>query len=391
MSKHHPVSKHVFQVDDLAAIRMVFQRLCRAGGEVHLQIDGKDWAFPIFEEVEGRVMLGITEAERNKWKMGIGDHYRLTVFDRGRKLQGTCEVAEFVKVEETPCVAMEQPRVLKGRDNRGLVDFIPEKPYRAVFTSPAMDFCEARIKTMGSEGIQLPLYGENSVKEGQLKLDTPTTLELALELGTKFVFPANTEIMEEGVAGIRFTVKHDSQELRDYRHWLSDARNAQDRKDREVFRSGGIRAERRKGAVINVQPTLQVLVEKDPLVLIISEPPFSQRMAEAVGRKFGVAGLDYARGELVSLLKPLGVEGADWGPVKLVLVHQRLKSMSGMEVAAKLLTEPGCPPVLVVGPEEAAETKRERALAMGAVGFLVVDPFKILAVIQALDQALKTV
>ena len=386
------MSKHVFQIDETAAIRMVFQRLCRAGGEVHLQINGKDWAFPLFEEVEGRILLGITEAERKKWGMGVGDHYRLTVFDRGRKLQGTSEIAEFLKVEETACVSLEQPRVLKGRDNRGLTDFVPEKPFRAVFTSPSMDFCEARIKTMGSEGVQLPLYGSGAVKEGQLKLDTPTTLELALDLDTKFVFPACTEIMEEGMAGLRFTVKHDSQELRDYRHWLSDARNTQDRKDRDLFRAGGVRAERRKGSIINVMPTLQLLLDKDPLVLVISEPPFSLRISEVLGRKCGVAGLDFSRGEVIPLITSLGEEGGPpWGRVKLVMIHQRLRSMSGMELAAKLLKDGGCPPILMAGPEENADTKRERALAMGAVGFLPVEPFKILAVIQAVDQALKTV
>ena len=384
------MSKHVFQIDEPSAIRMVFQRLCRAGGEVLLQINGKDWAFPLFEEIEGRVLLGITEAERKKWTMGIGDHYRLTVFDRGRKLQGTTEIAEFLKVEETACVSFEQPRVLKGRDNRGLTDFVPEKPFRAVFTSPAMDFCEARIKTMGSEGIQLPLYGSGAVKEGQLKLDTPTTLELALDLDTKFVFQACTEIMEEGMAGLRFTVKHDSQDLRDYRHWLSDARNSQARKDRDLFRVGGVRAERRKGSILNVLPTLQLLLDKDPLVLVISEPPFSLRISEVLGRKYGVAGLDFSRGEVTPLITSLGDEGGPpWGRVKLVMIHQRLRSMSGMELAAKLIKDGGCPPILMAGPEENAETKRERALAMGAVGFLPVEPFKILAVIQAVDQALR--
>ena len=380
-----------FQLDDAAAIRMVFQRLCRSGGDLNLKVDGKDWAFPIFEEIEGRIIAGITAAERAKWNMNIGDHYRMTVFDRGRKYQGTVEVADFGQQDGSDCVHLEQPRVLKGRDYRGLADFVPEKPYKAVFTSPAMDFCEARIRAMGVDGLQLPLYGSGAVKDGQLKLDTATTMELAMDLDNKFVIRAVCDTMEEGVVGIRFTEKPDAPVLRNYRIWLSDAMISQDRKDRELFSVRGMRAVRVKGEVQKAGPTLQILSDRDPLVLVISEPPFSVRMGEAVGRKFGVAGLDFARGEVRPLLRSLGVEGASWGRIRLVLVHQRLRAMSGMELAGKLVKDEGCPvPVIVAGPEEDAAVKRNRALALGAVDFLPVDPFRILTVIQTLDQTIKT-
>lgn len=379
-----------FQLNDTASIRMVFQRLCRSGGDITMKVEGRDWTFPIFEEVEGRILVGITGAERTKWNMNVGDHYRMTVFDRGRKFQGTVEVADFGQLEGSDCVHLEQPRMLKGRDYRGLSDFLPEKPLGAVFTSPSMDFCDARIRALGQDGLMLPLYGSGAVKDGQLKLDTPTTMELNMDLDNKFVLKAVCDTMEEGVVGIRFTEKHDSPVLKAYRMWLNDAMIAQDRKDRELFQSRGVRADRSKGEVVKAGPTLQVLSDRDPLVLVISEPSFSIRMAEAVGRKFGVAGLDFARGEVRPLVKSLGVEGTGWGRVKLVVVHQRLRAMSGMELAGKLIKDERCSvPVLVAGPEEDAVLKRNRALGLGAVDFLPVDPFRILAVIQALDQTLK--
>ena len=379
-----------FQLSDAAAIRMVFQRLCRSGGDLNLKIDGKDWAFPLFEELEGRVIVGITGPERAKWNMKVGDHYRMTVYDRGRKCQGTVEVAAFGQLDGSDCVHLEQPRSLQGRDYRGLADFLPEKPLRAVFTSPSMDFCDARIRAMGPDGLQLPLYGTGAVKDGQLKLDTPTTMELAMDLDTKFVLRAVTDTMEEGVVGIRFTEKPDAAVLRNYRLWLTDAMISQDRKDRELFQTRGLRAVQVKGEVLKAGPTLQLLVERDPLVLVISEPAFSARLAEVAGRKYGVAGLDYARGEVRPLLKALGVEGPDWGRVKLVLVHQRLRAASGMELAGKLVKGEDCPvPLLVAGPEEDGQVKRNRALALGAVDFLPVEPFRILTVLQALDQAYK--
>ncbi|BDU71355.1 response regulator [Mesoterricola silvestris] len=380
-----------FQLDDRAAIRMVFQRLCRSGGDITMKVEGRDWTFPIFEEVEGRILVGITGAERAKWNMNVGDHYRMAVLDRGRKFQGTVEVAGFGQLEGSDCVHLEQPRSLKGRDYRGLSDYLPEKDVAAVFTSPTNDFCDARVRALGQDGLLLPLYGSGAVKEGQLKVDTPTTLELAVDPDTKFILKAVCDTIEEGVVGIRFTEKHDAPALRTYRNWLEEAMAAQARKDRELFQSRGLRADRSKAGVQRSGPTLQVLSDRDPLVLVISEPPFSVRMAEAVGRKFGVAGLDFARGEVRPLVKPLGVEDGAWGRVKLVVVHQRLRAMSGMELAAKLIKDERCPvPVLVAGPEEDAALKRNRALGFGAVDFLPVDPFRILAVIQALDQTLKS-
>lgn len=379
-----------FQIDDTATIRMVFQRLCRAGGDISMRVEGREWSFPIFEEVEGRIVVGMTGQERAKWNVNVGDHFRMTVFDRGRKFQGTVEVADFGRQDGSDCIFLEQPRVLKGRDFRGLADFVPEKPFKAVFTSPSMDFCDARIKAMGRDGLQLPLYGTGAVKEGQLKPDNPTTLELAMDLGAKFVMAAVCDAMEEGVAGLRFTEKADSAVLRDYRLWLTDAMIAQDRKDRELFQVRGMRAVREPGSVQRSAPTLQVWVDRDPLVLVVGEPPFSQRMGEVLGRKFGVAGLDYARGDFKGLLQGLGVEGPDWGRVKLMIVHQRLKAMSGMEVAGKLLKDGALPfPVLMAGTEEDAPLKRNRALSIGAMDFVVVDPMRILAVIQAVDQAWK--
>ncbi|BDU75593.1 response regulator [Mesoterricola sediminis] len=377
-----------FQLDDAATIRMVFQRLCRAGGEISMRVEGREWSFPIFEEVEGRIVVGITSQERTRWNMRVGDHYRMTVFDRGRKFQGTVEIADFGVQDGSECAFIEQPRVLKGRDYRGVADFVPEKLFKAVFTSPSMDFCDARIRAMGGEGVQLPLYGTGAVKEGQLKPDTPTTLELSLDLEAKFVLAAMCDSMEEGVACLRFREKPDAQVLRDYRLWLNEAMIAQDRKDRELFQSRGIRADRSAGGVKRSAPTLQVLVEKDPLVLVVGEPPFSQRLGEALGRKYGVAGLDYARGEFKGLLGPLGVEGAAWGRVRLVIVHQRLRAMSGMELASRLLKDGPLPvPLLVAGTEEDAPLKRARAQAMGAADFVVVDPFRILSVLQSVDQA----
>ena len=45
--------------------------------------------------------------------------------------------------------------------------------------------------------------------------------------------------------------------------------------------------------------------------------------------------------------------------------------------------------ILVAGTDEDLDLKRNRALAAGAVGYLPVDPFRILAVLKSLDDTLR--
>jgi CheY-like chemotaxis protein len=84
------------------------------------------------------------------------------------------------------------------------------------------------------------------------------------------------------------------------------------------------------------------------------------------------------------------VDEQGWGRLRLVLIHNLLRSGSPLERCKRLTQEEGCPlPVLLVGTEEESALKRNRAVAAGAVDFLVVEPFRVLSVLRALDDTLK--
>ena len=135
---------------------------------------------------------------------------------------------------------------------------------------------------------------------------------------------------------------------------------------------------------------VQLLSDKDPLVLVIGEGGFTRRIHEALGRKFGIAELDFVKGEVRSMLSALGGDAPDWGRTKLVLIHQRLRLSSGLELTRQLTQEEGCPlPILVAGTEEDVALKRNRVIAAGAVDFISVDPFKILAVMRSLEETMR--
>jgi CheY-like chemotaxis protein len=136
---------------------------------------------------------------------------------------------------------------------------------------------------------------------------------------------------------------------------------------------------------------LQIWTDREPMILVLSEgEALPGRLAESLGRKFGFANLDYIQGPLHPLLGVLGAGLTDWGRTRLLLVHQRLRVTSGLELTRQVTLSEGCPvPVLLVGSEDDAEVKRNRAIAAGAVDFLVIEPFNVLKVMRAIDETLR--
>jgi len=378
-------------LNESTAIRLVFQRVCREAGMVNLKLEGREWPFPLLAETETRIVLGVSELQAGRWNLKPGALLALGLVDRGRRYQGTTRVGELGEWEGEACVLLHHPRELNAADYDGLADYVPDQPVICTFSTPALDICEGRLGSLGNDGLEFALWGTGAVKEGQLRVGTATTVELALGGGVKVALAAVTASMDERTAAVRFSPKADPAVLKVYRGWLQDAILAQDRRDRDGFMLQGQRRGPRGAPVAKVQSIagVQLLADKDPLVLVIGEGGFPQRIADALGRKFGIAGLDFVQGEVRPMLGPLGGGDSGWGRFKLLLVHQRLRLSSGLELTRQLTQDEGCPlPILLAGTEEDVGLKRNRAIAAGAVDFISVDPFRILAVMRSIEETL---
>jgi CheY-like chemotaxis protein len=138
-------------------------------------------------------------------------------------------------------------------------------------------------------------------------------------------------------------------------------------------------------------PQVRLWVDRDPAILILTErEDFARRMAEALGRKFGVLSLDYIKGSLRPLLGPPAGAEAGWGRARLIVIHNHLRLASPLELSRQVVEQEKCPlPVLLAGTEEDVDLKRNRALASGAVDYMPVEPFRILAVLRKLDETFK--
>jgi CheY-like chemotaxis protein len=380
-------------LDDPASIRMVFQRLCRQGGEVSLKLGFREWPFALLAETEGHISLAFAAALRTKWQLKKFSHVELSLRDRGNRYQATLELEGWEDVDGQECCQFAQPRELRATDYDGLSDYVPETPVLCTFSSPTQDICEGRLRAMGHDGVEFVLWGTGAVKEGQLKMGALTTLDVPLGKAGKAVLRSVTVSMNSVTAAVRFHEKADPDMLKAYRAWLQDVLFIQEKRDREGFDVRGAKAAKAQTTATLVRSIgggVQVLSDKVPLVLVIGEGGFPARMAEALGRKFGIAGLDFVQSQVRPMLEGLGGMEADWGRVKLILVHQRLRLSSGLELTRQLTQEEGCPlPILVAGTEEDVTLKRNRAITCGAVDFIAVEPFRILAVMRAVEATLK--
>ena len=378
-------------LNDLAAIRIVLQRVCLEGGFINLYLEGREWPFPLLAESETGIFIEVTLLQRTQWGLEPGSHYQMTLVDRGRRYQAMVKLEGWGDLEGKLCACLHHPRELNAPDFDGVSDYVPDQPITCTFTSPAMNIFEGQLRALGNDGMAFALWGTRVVKEVQLKTGAPTSVELTLAKGVKVNLTAVTTSMDANVAAVRFSAKTDPGMLRVYRGWLRDVILAQERKDREGFNLKGMRANRGAApARVPGLPAVHLLGDKDPLVLVIGGDGFPQRIHEALGRKFGIAELDFVQGDVRPMLGALGADAPDWGRTRLILIHQRLRLSSGLELTRQLTQEEGCPlPILVAGSEEDVGLKRNRAIAAGAVDFISVDPFRILTVMHSLEQTLK--
>ena len=373
---------------------MVFQRLQRAGQSLHLCFGPFEQDFPIYGESEDRVLVGIPAIVLGQWALKPGAHLTLSLNDRGRKYEAIVEFGGRGELEGVECCHILHPRILKCLDDSRLSDYTPEQPIRCTYSARNLDILDGRLRALGMEGVELAIDRplNPGKKEEALRVGTETMMELFLDKETRVIAPARFTYIGDGYGGVNFRPEGDQSFRVPYRRWLEEMIRSQRAKDQQDYDPRGTRAQK-SAEVEEVRhgSGVKLLVDRDPLLLVISEGDlFPKHFAQALGRKFGVAYLDYVRGDLRPALGDLVAGGAGWGRIKLLLVHQRLRISSGLELTRHLVQNEACPlPILVVGIEEDVSLKRNRAAAAGAVDFISVEPFNVLKVMKTIEDTLK--
>ena len=382
-------------IEETEAIRMVFQRLQRAGQSLHLRFGAFEQDFPIYGESEDRILIGVPLIVLGQWGLTKpGTHLAVSLNDRGRRYEAIVEFGGRGELHGVECCHVLHPRVLKCLDDSRLSDYVPSQPIRCTYSARNLDILDGRLRALGMEGVEL--ITDRSLnpgkKEEPLRIGTETMIELFLDKDTRVLAPARFAFIGTGYTGIQFRVDGDQSFRLPYRKWLEDMIRGQRAKDKQDYDPRGTRVQKPGEAEeARAGSGAKVLVERAPLILVISEgDAFPKHFAQTLGRKFGVAYLDYVHGEVRPALGELAEGTEGWGRIKLLLVHQRLRISSGLELTRHLVQDEACPlPILVVGLEEDVALKRNRAIAAGAVDFISVEPFNIVKVMKTIDDTLK--
>ncbi len=370
---------------------MAFQRLCEAQGSVELQLNQLKGNFPVLAEAPGRVVLGISDVTRGQWGLKPGQKLTLHVQDRGIPYEATVDFQGHGRLEGEEACHIGIPRMLRALEEHRLAEYVPGRGLPCTFSTQGQDLLRGSAEAFGEDGLELAPPDDKMTLPERLRLNAKTHMELHHDKDATLVLAAKVAYYRERVWGLRFTEETDPHVLGRYRTWLMEARRGQMQRDRERFDPKGRSAPKAGPEAPKLGTQAILLADKDPVVLVLSEgEAMPKRMAEALGRKLGVAFLDYVKGPVKPTLLTLGAGEEGWGRVKLIIVNHHLRLASPLEVVKQLAGPEGCAlPMLICGSEEDAEVKRNRAIAAGAVDYVVVEPFHVLRVMRTLEETIR--
>ncbi len=372
------------------AIRMVLQRLLLANERITMAFRTERREFQLLALEVEHLALAMERAEFEEWRLLPGEKVSLNFKDRGFKYEAVATCMGLDQAEGLSVCRLELPRSLRRGDADRLVDFAPDQEMaRATFTNSRNALLDGQVTGFGREGLELSLLDPRQKIQDYFRMGEESTLDLPLEGDLRLVAPTRVAYLDDRVVGLKFTEKADTELLGSYQSWLEGQERLQAQRDRETFEAGGHRRPQRSSAP--EVPGARMWVDRDPLILVLTEnEDFAKRLAEGLGRKFGFISLDYIKGNVGPLLKEWGVSGQDWGRIRLLLVHHRLRLVSPLELSRHLVEQEKCPlPIVLAGPDEDLDLKRVRALEAGAVDYLSVEPFRILGILKKLDELIR--
>lgn len=369
---------------------MMIQRLYLAADKITLAYREGRGEFQILSCEPEKFAAAMPLPQFTEWGLAKGEKLSMNLEDRGFKYEAVVHCEGPGEVEGLKCCMLTTPRLLRRADGHRLADFVPDAAHVCTFGNSRGALLDAQVKGFGLDGLELTFKDPRQNIHEALRMGEESTVEVPLEDNLKLMAPAKVAYFGDTYVGMKFTEKADKALLGRSRNWLENQQKLQIQRDRESYVAGENRRALRTSKGPDL-PAVRLWVDRDPAILVVTEKEeFARRMAEGLGRKFGILSLDYITGKLKPLLKPHGADEATWGRVRLIVIHNQLRLASPLELCKQLVEHEGCPlPVVLAGTDEDEDLKRNRALAAGAVDYLAVEPFKILSVLRKLDDTLK--
>ena len=378
-------------VEDPLIIRMMVQRLCQESTLCGLGFQAQRGEFPTLTEDGQRIAFDMPHKEILAWGMQTGDSVEVKLKDRSIRFEGIGSHLGPGKIESLETCLLAMPRILRRADGHRLVDFVPEMDHKCTFTNARNALLDGSIQGLSEEGLEVVLRDPRQGIQNILRMGEESLLDVTLDNGLRIEAPTTVAYFNEGAVGLKFTKAADAKLLDQYCNWIQEQQAIQVQRDRDSFQPGGVTQPVVRATLGSALPQLKVWVDRDPMILLLTEKSeVAQRMSEALSRKYGFASLDYIKGSVSAQLSRLG-GGADgagpWGRARLIMVHNLLRLSSPLEIIRQITDREKCPlPVLSLGTTEDEDKKRNHAVAQGAVDYLAVEPFRVLATLKKIDE-----
>jgi hypothetical protein len=379
-------------VEDPLIIRMMMQRLCQESTLCGLGFKDQKGEFPTLTEDGQRIAFDMPHKEILTWGMQTGDSVELRLKDRSIRYEGIGSHLGPGKFENLETCLLSMPRILRRTDGHRLVDFVPDAGPKCTFTNARNALLDGTIQGLSEEGLEIVLRDPRQGIQNILRMGEESLLDVTLGDGLRIEAPTTVAYFNEDAVGLKFTKATDAKLLDQYCNWIQEQQAHQVQRDREEFRPGGITHPVVRASAGSALPQLKVWVDRDPMILLLTEKTdFAQRMSEALSRKYGFASLDYIKGPVAPQLARIGAAEATspWGRTRLIMVHNLLRLSSPLEVIRQITDKEKCQlPVLSLGTLEDEDKKRNHAIAQGAVDYLAVEPFRVLATLKKVDEVI---
>ncbi len=382
-------------LEDATAIRMALQRLCLTGARLEVAFRDQRASFPILTEDGERFAFRMAFEDMDAWGFKAGEHLALKLKDRGLEYECVVTHAGREVLEGTEACLAGIPRVLRRSDLHRLADFIPDATHMpakaATFTNTRNALIDGTVQSFGEEGLELVLRNSKQDIRELLRMGEESLLDVPLDAHLRLQAPTTVAYFGENLVGLRFTKQADAELLSQYRTWIQEQQVLQAQQDKDSFAPRGFQEATARINRAAALPTARLVVDRDPLILLLSEKEdFARRLGESLSRKFGLAMLDHIKGPVKGQLKDLGADEQGWGRVRLVVIHNQLRLASPLELCRQLIDQEGCPvPVILAGSDEDEAKKRHHAVAAGAVDYVAVEPFRVLAILRRFDETLR--
>lgn len=374
-------------IEDSNAVRTVLQRLCSDGKPLELAYQANRSETVILAEDGRYLFLRMDPTQIPAWGLKAGEKVSLKLEDRGLKYETVVDFTGPGPTDAPPSWCLGLPRVLRRSDGHRVASFIPDDPPKGTFINARNALLDGFVRSFGADGMEVSLRDPKANHQDLFRIGENSTLEVPLPGGLRLVAPAKVSYYGDDYVGLKFDADADKALLGQYRSWLGEQEKLQAQRDRDAFSPTGIKESVRRVTQAAVLPTVKILLDRDPMLLLLCEKgDLAQRLADTFSRRFGTAHLDFIKGPLQKQLGELGDEKA-WGRVKMILIHHQLRLTSPLELCRQITTKENCPlPVILLGTAEDEDKKRRHALDAGAVDFLALEPFRPLALLRRLDE-----